>query len=84
MKALVEQWRQQFTFVVIDGPPAVYADALSLVRMSDAVLLAAQANDTARDATLHAFHSLSRSLPDHTTLGVILENAPDGGLYAQA
>ena len=84
MKGLLEQWRRQFTFIVIDGPPAAYADALCLARMSDAVLLAAQANDTARDATLHAFQTLRRSLPDHTSVGLILENAPDGGIYAQA
>jgi Mrp family chromosome partitioning ATPase len=84
MKALLEQWRQQFTFIVIDGPPAFYADALYLASMSDTVLLAAHANETSRDATLHAFHTLGRSLPNHTTLGLILENALDGGLYAHA
>lgn len=84
MKALIEQWRQQFTFIVIDGPPAAYADALCLARISDAVLLAARANETARDATLHAFRALGRSLPDHTTLGLILENARDGAAYAHA
>lgn len=84
MKTLLERWRQQFTFVVIDGPTAAYSDALHLAHLSDAVLLAARANETRRDETRHAFHSLSRSLPDHTSLGLILENAPEGAAYAHA
>lgn len=84
MKTLLEQWRQQFTFVVIDGPAAAYADALHLAQMSDVVLLAARADKTRRDAALQAFHGLSRQLQDHAALGLILENLSDGGFYAQA
>lgn len=84
MKSLLERWRQQFNFVVIHGPAAAYSDALHLAQISDAVLLAARANETRRDETRRALHSLSRSLPDHTSLGIILENAPDGAAYAHA
>ena len=83
MQALLDRWRRQFTFVVIDGPAPVYADAVYLAQASDLVLLAARADETRRDAALHALHSLSRSLPDSTCLGLILENAT-GGPYANA
>ena len=84
MAGLLARWRQEFPFIVIDGPPAVYADALVLAQLSDAVLLAARAGVTARAQILPAFQALSRQVADHAVLGLVLEDIPHGGPYAQA
>ena len=84
MTALLARWRREFTFVVIDSPPAVYADALVLAQQADAVLLAAQAGKTRRNQIAPAFDALARQVPAHAALGVILADAPGGGHNARA
>jgi succinoglycan biosynthesis transport protein ExoP len=84
MTALLARWRREFTFVVIDSPSAVYADALVLAQQADAVLLAAHAGTTRRDQVTPAFDALSRQVRAQAVLGVILADAPGGGPYAHA
>ena len=84
MAGLLAAWRDDFSFIVINSPAAVYADALVLAQMSDAVLITARAGQTKRDQVLPAFHALSRQVPDHAVLGVILQGAPHGVACAQA
>lgn len=84
MAMLFKRWRQEFAFIVIDGPAAVYADALVLAQLSDAVLLTARAGKTPKSALVPAFHALSRQVPDHAVLGLILEEVPAGGRNARA
>ncbi len=84
MADLLVRWRQEFRFIVLDGPPAVYADALVLAQLSDAVLLAAGAEATTRDEILSAFQALSRQVAGHAVLGLVLEDTPQEGPYAQA
>lgn len=84
MTALLAQWRQEFRFIVLDGPAATYADALVLAQQADAVLLAAQAGETPRDEISAAFHGLSRKVQAHAVVGLVLENASAGGRHAQA
>ena len=84
MSALLAAWREQYRFVVLDGPAPGFADALILAQQADAVLLSAQAGRTRRDAVLPAFHALSRQVPDRAVLGLILEDVPSGGSNAQA
>jgi uncharacterized protein involved in exopolysaccharide biosynthesis/Mrp family chromosome partitioning ATPase len=84
MAGLLAAWRDEFSFIVIHSPAAVFADALVLAQLSDAVLVTAHAGQTKRDEVLPAFHALSRQVPDHAVLGVILQGVPHGVACAQA
>ncbi|MGB9032330.1 MAG: GNVR domain-containing protein, partial [Acidobacteriaceae bacterium] len=84
MAGLLAAWRDDFNFIVIHSPAAVFADALVLAQLSDAVLVTAHAGHTKRDQVLPAFHALSRQVPDHAVLGVILQGVPHGVACAQA
>lgn len=84
MSSLLARWREQYRFIVVDGPPPDFADALILAQQADAVLLSAQAGHTRRDAILSAFHALSRQVPHHAVLGLVFADAPSGGPHAQA
>jgi uncharacterized protein involved in exopolysaccharide biosynthesis/Mrp family chromosome partitioning ATPase len=83
MSALLAAWRQQFRFIVIDSPPAAFAEALVLAQQSDAVLLTTRSGQTRRDSIAPAIHALSRQVPNHAVLGLVLENVP-GGPHAHA
>lgn len=51
--ARITELRSQFDYVLIDTPPAnLYADALSLARFTDGVVLVLQSNTTRREAAL--------------------------------
>lgn len=84
MSALLTRWREDFRFIVLDSPVAACAESLILAQQSDAVLLTARASRTRPDELLPAFHALSRQVPDHAVLGLVLEDAPRGDPYAQA
>jgi succinoglycan biosynthesis transport protein ExoP len=78
MSALLAAWRQDFRFIVISSPSTACAEALVLAQQSDAVLLTTRAGHTRRDAIAPAIHALSRQVPDHAVLGLVLENVPAG------
>lgn len=84
METLLARWREEFSFLVINGPAAVYADALVLAQMADAVLLTVQAGRTRDSEVAPAFHAFSRQVAEHAVLGVILEGAREGAAYARA
>jgi len=84
MASLVARWRREFSFIVVDGPAAPYADALVLAQLSDAVLLAARSGRTRRDEILPAFDALSRQVPAHAVLALVLDGVPNGVPYAHA
>jgi len=84
METLLARWREEFSFVVINGPAAIYADALVLAQMADAVLLRVRAGRTRDFEMVPAFHALSRQVAEHAVLGVILEGARAGVSYARA
>ncbi|MGB6131179.1 MAG: exopolysaccharide transport family protein [Acidobacteriaceae bacterium] len=84
MAALLARWRQEFNFIVIDSPAAIYADALVLAQLSDAVLLAAQAGRSRRDQILPAFDALSRQVPGHAVLALVLDGVSTGASHALA
>jgi uncharacterized protein involved in exopolysaccharide biosynthesis/Mrp family chromosome partitioning ATPase len=84
MASLLAAWRDEFSFIVIHSPAAVFADALVLAQLSDAVLVSAQAGETTRNEILPAWHALSRQIPDHAVLGLVLEHATPGPPYAHA
>ena len=84
MAGLLTRWRDEFSFIVIHSPAAVFADALVLAQLSDAILVTAQAGHSTRDEFLPAFHALSRQTPDHAVLGVVLEGVSQEHSYAHA
>ncbi len=75
MGALLAAWRDEYSFVVIRTPAPSTADCLVLAQNSDAVLVAARAGETTRSVMQSAWHALSRQVPDHAVLGLILEGA---------
>jgi uncharacterized protein involved in exopolysaccharide biosynthesis/Mrp family chromosome partitioning ATPase len=75
MSSLLAAWRDQYSFIVIHGPAPACADGLVLAQMSDAVLIAARAGKTSRDAALFAWNAVSRQMREHAVLGLILEGA---------
>lgn len=84
MQQLLSQCRDDFSFIVIDAPTAHFADALVLAQQSDAVLVSARAGTTRREPFLALHDALSRQVPSHAVLGVVLEAASHGSSYAQA
>jgi Mrp family chromosome partitioning ATPase len=84
MQEFLSQSRDEFSFIVIDSPAADFADALVLAQQSDAVLISARAGTTRREQLAGAHDALSRQVPSHAVLGVILESAAHGLAYAQA
>lgn len=84
MSSLLDRWRQEFGFILLHSPSVVYADALVLAQLSDAVLLAARAGRTQKDELAPAYDSLSRQVPSHAVLGLILDGVSSGAPYAIA
>jgi capsular exopolysaccharide synthesis family protein len=55
LRARIADLRAEFDFVLIDTPPAnLYADAITLGRLSDGIILVLQSNATRREAALKA------------------------------
>jgi Mrp family chromosome partitioning ATPase len=53
LRARIAELRSEFTYVLIDAPPAnLYADAITLGRLSDGILLVLQSNATRRESAL--------------------------------
>jgi polysaccharide biosynthesis transport protein len=84
MRSLLERWRGEFRFIVVDAPAALYADALMLAQLADAVLVAAHPGKTRRDALLPVLRALSSKMSQQAVLGLILEDVSCGGSHAQA
>jgi len=84
MSRLLNHWRQEFAFILLHSPSVIYADALVLAQLSDAVLLAAHAGETRREDVAPAFDSLSRQVPSHAVLGLVLDGVASGAPYALA
>jgi len=77
MHTLLKQWRSEYDFVVIDGPPALpVTDAIVLGQLSDAVLLVARHGVTEKKVIHRSYHTLARQLPQHVVLGTVLNGVP--------
>jgi Mrp family chromosome partitioning ATPase len=58
LRSRMADLRNEFDYVLIDAPPAnLYADAISLGRLSDGIILVLQSNTTRREAALKAKES---------------------------
>jgi Mrp family chromosome partitioning ATPase len=83
MAALLERCRKEFTFIVIHGPAAAYADALYLAQQSDAVLLSARSGQMKRHCLSRSLDELRHQVSATGVLGLVLENVPEGDGYVQ-
>lgn len=85
MAALIEYFSQTYDFVIIDAPPLVSAaDALTLGKMTDGVLLVARPGLIDSSSATAAKESLERSGQNVLGLvvnGVIVENESDSYFY---
>lgn len=85
MASLIEYFSKTYDFVIIDAPPLILAaDALTLGKMTDGVLLVARPGAVDSTSTAAAKESLERSGQNVLGLvvnGVILENESDSYFY---
>jgi polysaccharide biosynthesis transport protein len=77
MQMLLSQWRQEYDFIVLDGPPVLpVTDAVVLSQQCDAVLMVARHEYTEKKAIQRGYQAITRQLPQHVTLGTILNAVP--------
>jgi polysaccharide biosynthesis transport protein len=75
MRTLVEEWKEQFDFIVVDSPPVLpVTDAQLLEEMADATILLARVGVTTRPALERAYKLLlmHRKEPTRPAIGVLL------------
>ncbi len=78
MKALVEQWRHDYDFVILDAPPVLsVTDPVVLLNVSDTVLMLVRYEQTARPAMNHTYRILSGAAHGKR-VGVIINGVPQG------
>ena len=79
MRELFVQWRGEYDFIVLDGPPVLpVADAVILEQQCDAVLLVARQGVTEKKAIHRSYRTVARQLPAHVALGTVLNAVPGG------
>lgn len=77
MRALLTQWRREYDFIVMDGPPVLpVTDAVVLEQLCDAVLLVARHGVTEKKVVRRSYRALARQLPQHVVLGTVLNSVP--------
>lgn len=77
MRTLLTQWRREYDFIVMDGPPALpVTDAIVLEQLCDAVLLVARHGVTEKKVVQRSYRALTRQLPQHVVLGTVLNAVP--------
>ncbi len=85
MAALIESFSTTYDFVIIDAPPLVIgADALTLGKMTDGVLLVARpgvVSSTGVTAAKEALSATGQNVLGLVVNGVILENESDSYFY---
>ncbi len=97
MRSLLEQWKADYDFIVLDSPPVLpVTDAVLLSQISDATLLVARHGKTTLQALKRSAEALRRQHPGHAALGTVLNGVSresgdfyeyfgyQGGLYAEA
>jgi len=97
MASLLETWKSEYDFIVLDSPPVLpVTDAVLLSQMSDATLLVARHGQTTRQALKRSAEALRKQNPGHHALGTVLNGVSrdsgdfyeyfgyQGGIYADA
>lgn len=77
MSSLLAQWRSEYDFVVLDGPPVLpVTDAVVLAQECDAVLLVSRHGFTEKKAIQRSYQAIGRQLPKQVVLGMVLNGVP--------
>lgn len=97
MRSLLEGWKAEYDFIVMDSPPVLpVTDAVLLSQFSDATLLVARHGQTTRQALRRSAEALHKQQPGNAALGAVLNGVSrgsgdfyeyfgyQGGLYADA
>jgi capsular exopolysaccharide synthesis family protein len=88
MRELVEAWRREYDYVVMDGPAYLpVADAAVLAQQSDVALLVLRERQTLRGDAEQCMDMLRRQLPEGAEPGVVLNGVrlrKGGAAYARA
>jgi Mrp family chromosome partitioning ATPase len=97
MRSLVDGWKAEYDFIVMDSPPVLpVTDAVLLSQVSDATLLVARHGQTTRQALRRSAEALRKQQPGDAALGTVLNGVSpssgdfyeyfgyQGGLYAEA
>lgn len=78
MRTLVDEWRREYDFILLDGPPVLpVTDAIVLEQISDAVLLVARHGVTEKKAVQRSYRAITRQMPQKTALGTVLNVVPE-------
>jgi polysaccharide biosynthesis transport protein len=78
MKSLVNRWRKEYDFVILDSPPAlVVTDPVILASLSDMVLLVVRHGQTTRQAMTLAYRLLA-SASKAPSVGVVVNGVREG------
>lgn len=88
MQELVEKWRREYDYVVMDGPAYLpVADAAVLAQQADAALLVLRERQTLRGDAVQCMDLLTRQMPEDAEIGVVLNGVAArkrGRAYAMA
>ncbi len=97
MRSLLDGWKAEYDFIVLDSPPVLPVTAAVLLsQVSDATLLVARHGQTTRQALKRSAEALRKQHPGHAALGMVLNAVSrdsgdfyeyfgyQGGLYADA
>lgn len=77
LNALVQQWRTQFDYIVLDSAPVLpVPDAASLARLCDRTLLIVRYQATTMQAAQRGYRMIRRHLPSHAELDVVMNGLP--------
>jgi Mrp family chromosome partitioning ATPase len=79
MQTLMEEWRAEFDFIVVDSPPVLpVVDSQLLEELADATVLLARVGFTTRAALQRAYKLLlmHRKDPARPAIGVLLNFVP--------
>ncbi len=78
MRTLISQWREHFDFVILDTPPVLaVADSMTLLGLSDLVLLLVRHEHTPLKAVQQAYRVLA-SAARHKLFGVVVNDVSSG------
>jgi polysaccharide biosynthesis transport protein len=78
MDTLMEQWRAQYDFVLLDSAPVLpVPDAASLARLCDRTLLVVRYESTTMQAAQRSFRMIRQNMPERAGLDVVMNGVPE-------
>jgi Mrp family chromosome partitioning ATPase len=77
MSAMVEEWRAQYDFVLLDSAPVLpVPDAAGLARFCDRTVLVVRYGSTTTTAARRSYRMIERELPEQAELDVVMNGVP--------